>query len=619
MDEESSSPIFPIPSLAASASTSSQPTYTTAGTIYNPSSSQRLQPPTRRGRLLKATSDITAHPSSNTYPIFPPDGQLGRSMPLSVKFAQLLDLPQTSSTSLTLPPQSRQIPYKPLQQNYDRAVSPMNAPDQEIKMQSMTPQLAIHIFDALRSKGAAIDASSSDDEDATVTSALMNMTVKSLQNLASYPNPNQKSAQKALLRGTKPRAGSVLGGPSRLGTPSAYRNVSPIGGGVSLREETSSGLRHTLSDPATLRQHFTMARPRKLARHVLSEAAPNAGYQTVTASSRLSTPSIHSDNSDPNPWASMSLATGVGAPKPLTAGPPGQRQYRPSTFESTFKALHTTPTASQDSTTQLQEEDDYHLLGSLYNVINATPETSQDYTGEDQKHVSGLEMSSEAHTDIPTACQNSADKGNKIPASVPYDTLQGLIAGSDPEGPFGSDMLRRSSILSGWLPYGVNSDGKVDMFYYSEEVQNKNYFGPMDSYTRLTAAAPSLSELWSSFDSNEVCEPTTPMFPQSMGYAAGLTEAEIQERNLRLNIHWYAGTGLLGDAYPLPKPIAVDTYPPVATNIYGAVGDGRPTQDSSAGGGGGEDWPAKNMSSQPGDDSIMNGLALLGEVLSRAI
>jgi hypothetical protein len=33
------------------------------------------------------------------------------------------------------------------------------------------------------------------------------------------------------------------------------------------------------------------------------------------------------------------LGSGSGGPRPLSAGPPGQRQYRPSTFESTFKAL----------------------------------------------------------------------------------------------------------------------------------------------------------------------------------------------------------------------------------------------------------------------------------------
>src|SRR5690625_3388660 len=47
----------PSPASAASAASTpapqQQPTYTTAGTIYNPNSSQPLQPPARRGRATK--------------------------------------------------------------------------------------------------------------------------------------------------------------------------------------------------------------------------------------------------------------------------------------------------------------------------------------------------------------------------------------------------------------------------------------------------------------------------------------------------------------------------------------------------------------------------------------
>jgi hypothetical protein len=80
---------------------------------------------------------------------------------------------------------------------------------------------SLSLFDNGKGKAVEINNdSSSDDENDIVNSALMNMTVKSLQNLASYPNPNQKNAQKALLRGTRPKAGNSLsGGPSRLSTP----------------------------------------------------------------------------------------------------------------------------------------------------------------------------------------------------------------------------------------------------------------------------------------------------------------------------------------------------------------------------------------------------------------
>lgn len=191
MDEESSGPSLPFQSPATPVSAPLQTTYTTAGTIYNPSSSQRLQPPARRGRLLKATSEFDSIRFVNSpLPRHQPD--------------PLQRLYMSENLAQTQPPPDLPISYEPLQQNYDRAVSPVNAQDQAPGMSWSTGlQSPAALFD-VKGKGIAVDANSSDDEDGIITGALMSMPVKSLQNLASYPNPNQKKAQKALLRGIKP-------------------------------------------------------------------------------------------------------------------------------------------------------------------------------------------------------------------------------------------------------------------------------------------------------------------------------------------------------------------------------------------------------------------------------
>jgi len=96
-------------------------------------------------------------------------------------------------------------------------------------------------------------------------SALQRINVKGLTNLASYPNPMQKAAQKALAKG---RTGNVAS--SRPGTPSSFSYASS-----DIHERPLGG----------------------------------AGANTA------------------------------GAPQPLTAGPPGQRQFNQSTFRATLKAL----------------------------------------------------------------------------------------------------------------------------------------------------------------------------------------------------------------------------------------------------------------------------------------
>ncbi|KAJ4420850.1 hypothetical protein N0V85_000429 [Neurospora sp. IMI 360204] len=56
-----------------------------------------------------------------------------------------------------------------------------------------------------------------------------------------------------------------------------------------------------------------------------------------TPSSLLSKPSVTGRNQSAIPYGTTSAA--IGTPQPLTAGPPGQRPYKPSTAESTYRIL----------------------------------------------------------------------------------------------------------------------------------------------------------------------------------------------------------------------------------------------------------------------------------------
>ncbi|KAM0524758.1 hypothetical protein ACHAPE_000859 [Trichoderma viride] len=588
MDEESSAASLPFQSPATPVSAPLQTTYTTAGTIYNPSSSQRLQPPARRGRLLKATSEF-----DNLKFVNP---SLSRHQPDALQ-----RLYMSESLAQTQPPPDRQVSYEPLQQNYDRAVSPVNAQDQAPGMSWSTGlQSPAALFD-VKGKGIANDTDSSDDEDGIITGALMNMPVKSLQNLASYPNPNQKQAQKALLRGIKPRGNNTLSVPSRQDTPLSQSEYFP---------QHVRSRYNTVSDPAASR----FSASRKSARVAISETAAHADYKSAIASaSRFSTPSIHSDNSDPYISTSVGLASTAGAPKPLTAGPPGLRQYRPSTFESMFKALNTMPTDPQDSIAHAQEGDNYPSLEPLYKFTEI-PTTTQDYIEQDEEFIpSFMSSSSRALDATSTAHQTEIDRVLEYSA-LTRESLQHYPEYSDHTDSLDANEQQYSSVPSKRLHQANgNGVGDAEGSYYSD-AQREAYFNSIDSFTPQATASSSPFKTWSSYDNESLREP---LFPQCMGHPACLTEAEIRERTRQLHIKWYAATGLLGDAYPLPKPIVEPTYLERPKNAYGAVGDGRPSKTSSVS----EESDEASVDTMPSEsfkNKIYSDLALLGVVLNRA-
>ncbi|KAL6883814.1 hypothetical protein HDV57DRAFT_426113 [Trichoderma longibrachiatum] len=631
MDEVPSSPLPPSPTPAATTPISSQPTYTTAGTIYNPSSSQRLQPPARRGRLLKLNLDATN---------FGVDASKFGS-PRSI----LSDKTFKSDASAKTPVIPAVPQYSPLQQNYDRAVSPAASPDREA---AMSPQpFTLHNppvrapvdslppsrLDKGKGHGSSATVDSSDDEDDSISvGALKNMTVKSLHNLASYPNPNQKSAQKALLRGTRPKAGSSLGsGLSGLAQPFAFHSNSPGGVRLSASDEPSIGLRPTLSDLSALHQTYIDRRRRP--RMMTSDAGPSTTYASLF-DSRRSTPSTNDDMQDFHPRASMHLATGPGAPKPLTAGPPGQRQYRPSTFESTFKALKSQAAACQASVADAEDGMDTPPFTPRAFSTVASATQYQNSSAEDEECQSAAESFLNEANHMPVAAQKARGKDREIPA-IPSDTLLYLTINSEPEWP------REREPTHNVREYAHPTYDMRGAGIGSCNTPERCFF---DSVGSGYGAHSSMPTNWQSEMHNgeraHWDEPTGPMFPQQTGPKV-LTQQELAERAWRLNVLWYSGTVTdIASAASFTLPARRSAKRPTTGSIYGAVGDGRPTgakqngsaarNDSAVGDGRSteakqngsadrnDNAGLKNSNSMKSINSDVAGLALLGEVLSRA-
>ena len=225
--------------------------------------------------------------------------------------------------------------YTPLQQNYDRAVSPFGEYDHPgLRMPLDVPRmrsgntprpLSLTVSESSQDKMAteaeahhSNDESDDDDDESDFSMhALTNMTVKSLQSLASYPNPVQKRAQKALLRGCRPRPGTL---PSLIAA-SASASSAPSYISSNALHDAGTALRRAPLDSCSARVDGSWSSMKPMADPSLSSFG-----QVSSAGSDISR-------------ASHTHASGCGTPLPLSAGPPGQRQYRPSTFESTFKAL----------------------------------------------------------------------------------------------------------------------------------------------------------------------------------------------------------------------------------------------------------------------------------------
>ncbi|KAJ0123466.1 hypothetical protein J7T55_011931 [Diaporthe amygdali] len=262
-----------------------QPTYTTAGTLYNPTITP-LQPPSRRGRASR-----WAPPSHAELALF------NKSVLAGFPYKPSRSPPTTASSLKH---------YTPLQQNSDRAIEPPTGPKlSERTLSESSSTLSLNSapsqenMNSLNSNGRLLEETrlTDDEKDEDELIRMSVLPVRTITNLASYPNPSQKLAQKALDRARE-----------------TFKAAA----------ETSRSLTPNLSQHGSQRREGPGAR--STSTNVDRENLPPSGW-------------ISKHDQSKNATRSSVLSSGPGAPQPLTAGPPGQRQYKPSTLEATFRAL----------------------------------------------------------------------------------------------------------------------------------------------------------------------------------------------------------------------------------------------------------------------------------------
>ncbi|KXJ94121.1 hypothetical protein Micbo1qcDRAFT_220716 [Microdochium bolleyi] len=269
--------------------------YTTVGSVYNPAASLPLQPPARRGRAIKWP--LTPGPEPTRYaksamPVLPskvqPSPGLGGLPPLT-SFA---------------------LHYSPLQQNIDRAISPTAISDPVSQAKSLdehqsacstlsppalgpgisTPMSSFPLENTSVSGWSDGGCPKDVDEDTCTDDKLNHFSVKGLTSLASYPNPNQKAAQERLQR-ARP-----------------LQNLSPV----------------TRANPYSLPTHHAFQTP---ALHQEARCTVPLSFASTSGSQDVT---IDAGNISSEAATMRSLALSkTGVPRPLTAGPPGQRQPRP--------------------------------------------------------------------------------------------------------------------------------------------------------------------------------------------------------------------------------------------------------------------------------------------------
>ncbi|GKT62378.1 coatomer subunit [Colletotrichum tofieldiae] len=502
-------------------------TYTTAGTIYNPSNSQPLQPPVRRGRTLK----------------WPPVGTAASELSLFPK-SVLAGLPLKSQNHIATPtsPLPHQIPkYSPLQQNYDRAVSPVTDHNRESPNDSDISSLNSSRIPSYTMNGNQVspvdgvmpassvnkhvDAESSDDEDDESTSEnpLKNFTVKGLQNLASYPNPNQKRAQKTLLR-ARPGATPApsTGNLSRTATPSYGVQAFDVSD-LAKNGSNSPGLFHSAkTDPNAILKLQVDQRP-------VGEL--NASWRANSATPPPPPglfPAHNIQRSLPHSAYKSTLATGPGAPRPLTAGPPGQRQRqrqcRTSTFDSAIKELNG------------GSKTDVSYDGSVNNDILPVPKATHNNTSLDALRLVGSETPDHLKAGLPS-----------------------LLCNSTPD----ADHLYQAPIDSGKL-----SDVEMmKILQYMNLGPNANVHDYKNRSRQPEVGIPVIfGEKW-------VAE-----YPQSdrSRLAQGtwmIAQDELQRRTERVNQLFYAGTGELGKSL---ESVVKDAEFNNFKRQVGVIGDRRP-------------------------------------------
>ncbi|KAF4967397.1 hypothetical protein FSARC_5037 [Fusarium sarcochroum] len=485
--EDISSPGSIASSIPTALTSASKVTYTTAGTPYNPSTSQPLQPPARRGRSLK--------------------------WPAGIHTAGLSLLPKSVLATLPLKASSQSSPlqqYSPVQTQYDEAPSPLNDTDHGcINMSAQVPRIGssatpsplTSLFsEAEQDTFTDVDPSEESDDDCELgMDPLLNMTVKSLHNLASYPNPNQKRAQKALLRGLKPALG--LKPAVRSDEPS-----TPLSRSVGFLDPP----RNNTGSPSILRPAQIEA--------VFSGRSNDDAFWNPQGNISPGLPGTFKsfDRAVGGNSARTTGTSGSGAPLPLTAGPPGQRQYRPSTFESTFKALQTNAPGQEVN----QEEDDDDVL-----VI--TRQTLR-HAGIDS---TGPVLNSPSFEVIPTLAYNLP----LVEPTMAKGAAMDLRANTTRAGAFTTCLAQGTQ--------------------YPTSMASSSWDWPPASTSGCRATSQEHSQ------------------PRYISGPRLWTRKDLEIHNNKINRAWYFGADFLKAA---PSEIALQVQPPKGKGEFGAIGDGRP-------------------------------------------
>jgi hypothetical protein len=345
-----------------------------------------------------------------------------------------------------------------------------------------------------------------DDDSDFNMNPLLNMTVKSLNNLASYPNPNQRRAQKALYGRIKPTVPGhgLANRASAPSSPPPPRIHSPV---FSKEGHVVKPMLPTAqSDSSLLRQDNLAVEPERDG-HFLADK--KAGFWPARET-RGGFPSMPT-----------SQTPGPGAPRPLTAGPPGQRQYRPSTFESTFRALHNNTTVQTPST-----DDEDAVMIARQTMLQAGID-DVDLAEDTFLSPLGIHMPS---SPAPFTSQSFGRASNSMINSRLSFLTEGMSNAETTSGLFGSQVPEAQSIPT------------VD--YYNSQVYDGAKYRP-------------------SLQTSGHFQPGTDR----------LSEAALKARNQRIDRFWYEGTDLLGKSH---EEVLTEAHQRKMAQKLGAIGDGRP-------------------------------------------
>ncbi|ETS84776.1 hypothetical protein PFICI_02801 [Pestalotiopsis fici W106-1] len=284
------------------------PKYTTVGSLVNPNSTPQFAKPVRRSAaitirnaqgdaldlshawkdaplqyspLQQNTDRAISPPTVNVPSVIP------RANPLSTNpTPSRTQIPRVSPPRSTVDNTSHWGEYRTLfeageKDSVERSENGMGNPGQP--MVKVGPVMTTFGIDS--PEPALIDDI---EDDANEDESLKQMSVKTLTNLASYENPQQRTAQKILSRA----------------------------------RETMSA--RQLADPSTRNRNSIME-----------------WDASVEAEMRA----------NPSPYSSI-LSKGPGAPRPLTAGPPGLRQHKPTNIEQSTTARRSAPLADDSASVQ---------------------------------------------------------------------------------------------------------------------------------------------------------------------------------------------------------------------------------------------------------------------------